>query len=66
MLYPQTWISMHCGRICCDGCRHRPALAAHHEQRGELDKYEARQSGSRELVAKWEAERLAELESAHG
>jgi hypothetical protein len=55
--YPQTCISLHCGRICCDGCRFRPDLEAFHASRGRRAEYEAHQDSARALVAQWAEER---------
>ncbi len=45
--YPTTCLSAYCGRILCDGCAYRPALAAWYERRGDLAKYEERQAAIR-------------------
>jgi hypothetical protein len=64
--YPGSCVSMHCARICCDGCRYRPVLAAWHARQGNAAGYEARQDEARILTAKWDAERKAQQEAEQG
>jgi hypothetical protein len=67
--YPTTCLSAYCGKICCDGCRNRPILAAWHRRNGDAEGYEQRQAEARVLTAKWDAEwkeRCAAADAALG
>lgn len=48
MMYPTSCLSAYCGRIQCDGCRHRPVLVRYYQSTGELQKWERRQDELRE------------------
>jgi len=52
MNYPQSCMSMFCGKVLCDGCVHRPTHAKYYASRGELAEFEAGQTVTRTVTRK--------------
>lgn len=62
--YPESCLSIHCGRVACDGCKFRPTLKAFYESIGEGAAYEERQARSLAIIKISDARDCSYVEAA--